>query len=169
VRLKRGACFLLLASLAACGAEPLNNIAQAPGGAAAAAAKPDPRAQTGLEVIPLTIATRSGARHQFRVEVARTPDQQAMGLMFRMALAPDAGMLFPMHPPRPAYFWMRNTYIPLDMLFIRADGTIARIAADTVPHSEESVGVAEPVAAVLEIPAGRSAELGIREGDRVSW
>jgi uncharacterized membrane protein (UPF0127 family) len=89
--------------------------------------------------------------------------------MFREKLGPGEGMLFPFPQPRPASFWMKNTLIPLDMLFIRADGTIARIAANTVPHSLDPVAVAEPVAAVLEIAGGRAAELGINEGDRVTW
>jgi uncharacterized membrane protein (UPF0127 family) len=74
-----------------------------------------------------------------------------------------------MKPPRPASFWMKNTLIPLDMIFVRPDGSIARIAAMTTPHSLESVGVSEPVAAVLEIPGGRAAELGITAEARVSW
>ncbi len=89
--------------------------------------------------------------------------------MHRQSLAPNAGMLFPYDVPQPASFWMKNTLIPLDMIFIRADGTIARIAANTVPHSLQSVESGEPVAAVLEIAGGRSAQLGIAEGDRVSW
>lgn len=122
----------------------------------------------GLDLMPLQI--RSGGRtHNFTVEVARTPNEQATGLMFRESLAPNVGMLFPHSPPRPASFWMKNTLIPLDMIFVRADGTIARIAVNTVPHSLEPVGVEEPVAAVLEIAGGRSIELGINEGDRVSW
>ena len=92
-----------------------------------------------------------------------------MGLMYRNALAPDRGMIFPFDPPRQASFWMRNTLIPLDMIFIRTDGTIANIAANTVPFSEEPVLSEGDVAAVLEIAGGRSAELGIRAGDKVSW
>ena len=89
-------------------------------------------------------------------------------MMFRRSIAPDRGMIFPYSPPQPVGFWMRNTFIPLDMIFIRADGTIARIATAT-PHSLESVSSPEPVVAVLEIGGGRAAELGIREGDRVSY
>lgn len=89
--------------------------------------------------------------------------------MNRRALAPDAGMLFPFDPPRPASFWMRNTPLPLDMIFIRPDGSIARVAANAVPLSEEQIGVEEAVTAVLELRGGRAAELGISEGDRVSW
>jgi uncharacterized membrane protein (UPF0127 family) len=121
-----------------------------------------------LDQIPLEVRS-DGTAHQFSVEVARTPDEQARGLMFREHLAPDEGMLFPFPSPRPASFWMKNTLIPLDMLFIRADGTIARIAVNTTPLSLAPVGVGEPVAAVLEIAGGRSTELGIAEGDRISW
>lgn len=92
-----------------------------------------------------------------------------MGLMFRTALAPDRGMIFPMDPPRDASFWMRNTLIPLDMIFVRADGSIANIAANTVPYSEEPMRSDGPVAAVLEIAGGRCAELGIQPGDKVKW
>jgi uncharacterized protein len=135
----------------------------------AAVARPaESRAASGLELVRLEV--RSGGRvHPFTVEVARSEAEQARGLMFREQLAGNAGMIFPFSPPRPASFWMKNTLIPLDMIFIRADGTIARVAANTVPHSLEPVGVSEPVAAVLEIAGGRAAQLGIREGDRVTW
>jgi uncharacterized membrane protein (UPF0127 family) len=135
-----------------------------------AAARPaDARvAPSGLSLAALQIRS-AGRVHPFTVEVARTEAEQARGLMHRESLAPDAGMIFPFSQPRPASFWMKNTLIPLDMIFIRADGTIARIAANTVPHSLEPVGVSEPVAAVLEIAGGRAAQLGIREGDRVTW
>ncbi len=122
----------------------------------------------GLEQAPLTI-TSGGREHRFTVEVAGTAEQQAMGLMYRNKLAPDRGMIFPFDPPRDASFWMRNTLIPLDMIFVRADGTIANIAENTVPYSEEPVLSAGPVAAVLEIAGGRSAELGIKPGDKVKW
>jgi uncharacterized membrane protein (UPF0127 family) len=122
----------------------------------------------GLEQLPLTI-TSSGHEHRFTVEVASTAEQQAMGLMYRNKLAPDRGMVFPFDPPRDASFWMRNTLIPLDMIFVRADGTIANIAENTVPYSEEPVYSDGPVKAVLEIAGGRSAELGIKPGDKVKW
>ncbi len=83
---------------------------------------------------PLTIRTAHG-RQRFRVEVARTEEEQARGLMFRTSLAAQGGMIFPMVPPRLATFWMKNTLIPLDMIFIRPDGTIARIAENTAPQS----------------------------------
>jgi hypothetical protein len=126
------------------------------------------RSPAGLEQVPLTISS-NGREHRFTVEVARTGEEQAQGLMFRTQLAPDRGMIFPMDPPRPASFWMRNTLIPLDMIFVRADGTIANIEANTVPYSEEPMRSDGTVAAVLEIPGGRSAELGIKPGDRVKW
>lgn len=131
-------------------------------------APPAERSAAGLEQLPLTIRTATGI-HRFAVEVARTPEEQATGLMHRQSLAPDRGMLFPYDPPQPASFWMKNTLIPLDIIFIRADRTIARIAANTVPLSLDPVPSLEPVVAVLEIAGGRAAELGIREGDRVDW
>jgi uncharacterized membrane protein (UPF0127 family) len=125
-------------------------------------------APSGLALIPLEISSR-GRRHAFTVEVARTSGEQAQGLMFRQRLGANEGMLFPFPSPRPASFWMKNTLIPLDMIFIRSDGSIARVAANTVPGSLDPVAVGEPVAAVLELRGGRAAELGIGEGDRVSW
>ncbi len=118
--------------------------------------------------MPLTIQSRSGT-HKFTVEVARTPEQQAQGLMHRQELAPDRGMLFPYDPPQAASFWMKNTLIPLDLVFIRPDGTISSVSANTVPLSLDPIPSLEPVSAVLEIPGGRAAELGIQAGDKVSW
>jgi uncharacterized membrane protein (UPF0127 family) len=125
-------------------------------------------AQTQASLIPLSIKTSTAVR-KFRVEVARTEDEQARGLMFRQSLPEDGGMIFPMSPPRFASFWMKNTVIPLDMIFIRGDGTIARIAADTIPYSLEPVDSGEPVAAVLELAGGKAAALGIAEDDVVTW
>lgn len=116
----------------------------------------------------------NGAKHVFKVDVARTVAEQQRGLMFRTDIAPDGGMLFAPYPaegggPREASFWMKDTPTPLDIIFIRADGTIAHIAENTVPYSEDQVRSGEPVAAVLEILGGKAAELGISPGDRVSW
>jgi uncharacterized membrane protein (UPF0127 family) len=124
-------------------------------------------------LLPVTIASANG-RHVFQVERAATSAQQAQGLMYRTDLKPDGGMLFYPYPaeggpPREASFWMKNTPTPLDILFIRTDGTIATIAENTVPFSEAQVRSREPVAAVLELVGGRAAELGIAEGDRVAW
>lgn len=123
--------------------------------------------------IPVTVTSSQGG-HVFRVEQARTEAEQAQGLMYRTDLKPDGGMLFSPYPPdgtgaRPASFWMKNTPTSLDIVFIRSDGTIARIAENTVPFSEAPVPSGEPVTAVLELVGGRAAELGISEGDKVSW
>jgi uncharacterized membrane protein (UPF0127 family) len=117
--------------------------------------------------VPLTIHSDRGD-HRFTVEVAQTPAEQEAGLMFRRSLAGDRGMIFPYDPPQDVAFWMKNTLIPLDMVFIRADGTIARIAT-AKPLDETPVPAGEPVAAVLELRGGRASELDIREGDRVRW
>ena len=89
-------------------------------------------------------------------------------MMYRRSLAPGRGMIFPYSPPQTVGFWMKDTFIPLDMIFIRADGTIARIAT-AAPQSLESISSYEPVVAVLEIAGGRAAEVGIGEGDRVAY
>jgi uncharacterized membrane protein (UPF0127 family) len=117
--------------------------------------------------VSLTIRSATGI-HPFTVQVAASPAEQERGLMFRRSLRRDEGMIFPYDPPQAVAFWMRNTLIPLDMIFIRADGTIARIATAR-PLDETPVPAGEPVAAVLEIGGGRAAELGIREGDLVRW
>lgn len=137
--------------------------------AACQAKDPPARSAAGLALVPLTITTAAGKAHHFTVEVASTPEEQARGLMFRASLAPDTGMIFPMKPPRPASFWMKNTPLSLDMIFIRPDGTIARIAAETTPFSLIPEDSGEPVSAVLELVGGRAAQLGIAEGDRVDW
>lgn len=111
----------------------------------------------------------AGRQHRFTVEVARTAEEQATGLMNRQSLAPDRGMIFPFDQPRVASFWMKNTLIPLDLIFVRVDGSIANIEANTVPLSLDPVLSIEPVAAVLEIAGGRAEELGIRPGDKVKW
>ena len=134
----------------------------------AAVPAPLERSPAGLEQVALTIES-GGKAHRFTVEVARTPEQQQRGLMFRQSLAPDRGMIFPYDPPRAVAFWMKDTLIPLDIIFIRADGTIANIAENTVPLSLEPVPSAGAVVAVLELAGGRSAELGIKVGDRVDW
>lgn len=126
------------------------------------------QAQVVSTSLPVVIRTAKGT-HRFDVEVAATPLEQEKGLMFRKELAPDSGMLFPMDPPRTASFWMKDTLIPLDMLFIHTDGTIAFLKSDAQPYSRIPVSAGVPVAAVLELRGGRAAELGIAEGDRVQW
>src|SRR5215471_18474876 len=117
--------------------------------------------------MPLAIHSATGI-HRFTVEVAATPEQPERGLMFRRSLAGDRGMIFPYEPPQEVAFWMKNTLIPLDMVFIRADGRIARIAT-AKPLDETAVPSGEAAAAVLEIRGGRAAELGIKAGDKVDW
>lgn len=157
-----GLALAFAAALAGCGATPQPAVSQQQ-------QQPQLRtAPSGLALAPLEIrsATR---RFPFTVEIASTEDEQAQGLMFRRQLGPNEGMIFPFATSRMASFWMKNTLIPLDMIFIRSDGTIAMIAPNTVPQSLTPVGPGEPVSAVLEIPGGRAAELGIAEGDRVIW
>jgi uncharacterized membrane protein (UPF0127 family) len=132
---------------------------------AAAAVHPE----SGLKVIPLTVTTMAGKAHKFRVEVASTGEEQAKALMFRRQMGPDEGMIFPMIPPRGASFWMRNTVISLDLIFIAPDGTISNIAADAIPYNEIPLLSEGPVKAVLEINGGRAKALGIAAGDKVSW
>jgi len=115
----------------------------------------------------LSIAGQAGQKQAFKVEVARNDADRAQGLMFRRSMPADQGMLFDFARVEPVSMWMQNTYLPLDMLFIRADGTIARIAANTEPLSTRTIPSGEPVLAVLELNAGTAAKLGIKPGDRV--
>jgi uncharacterized membrane protein (UPF0127 family) len=126
------------------------------------------RSPAGLEQVPLTITSAQGKKHRFTVEVARTPDEQSYGLMNRQSMAPDHGMIFPYEPAQAVAFWMKNTLIPLDMVFISPGGRILRIET-AVPLSLEPVGSGDAVEAVLELNGGRTAELGIAAGDRVEW
>jgi uncharacterized membrane protein (UPF0127 family) len=114
----------------------------------------------------VTVVT-ADARHVFTIELANTPATRAQGLMYRRSMPQDHGMLFDFGRVEMVTMWMRNTYIPLDMLFIRPDGTIARIARNTEPLSERQISSGEPVLGVLEINAGLSSQLGIDVGDRV--
>lgn len=114
----------------------------------------------------LTILTKSGP-FEVNIEMAVTPAERSKGLMYRTELAPDAGMLFDFGVEQPIYMWMKNTYIPLDMLFIRSDGRVASIATDTVPLSTETISSGVSVKAVLELPAGTVRAKGIAVGDRV--
>ncbi len=113
------------------------------------------------------IVTTEAGEHTFNVEIADDPREQERGLMFRRSMADDEGMLFPYAADRRASFWMRNTYIPLDIIFIEADGTIESIAERTTPLSERSIRSKGPVRFVLEINGGLSDTLGISAGDKV--
>ena len=112
--------------------------------------------------------TAGQTRHRFTVEIADDVQERSRGLMFRQSMAEDAGMLFLYPDERIASFWMKNTYIPLDMLFIASDGTILQIAPMTEPHSLTPVRSDAPVRAVLEINGGLSGTLGIEPGDTIA-
>lgn len=137
--------------------------------AVAGAAGAPGRPQTGLKTVPLTIETAGGRRHVYKVEVAATAAQQAHGMMFRTRMGPMTGMIFPMDPPRQAAFWMENTLIPLDLLFIGADGRIRNVISNAVPKSRAQLPSAGPVAAVLELSGGEADRIGARPGDKVIW
>ena len=126
--------------------------------------------QEGLEVFDhdsLVVRTAAGEEHRFDVEVALTARQQSQGLMYRPRLAPDAGMLFVYRPTRTLSMWMRNTAIPLDMLFIAEDGEIVKIVERTLPYSLAIIPSGRPVRGVLEVNGGTASRLGLRPGDRV--
>ncbi len=124
-------------------------------------------AQPELPKEKLVVVTRDGQRHEFQVEMALTPEQQTVGLMFRPTVPADGGMLFDWGVPRDSTMWMRNTVAPLDMLFINGDGTIHHIAEDAVPQSLATIPSGGPVRATLEVAAGTAKRLGIRVGDKV--
>ncbi len=117
-------------------------------------------------VTPLTIQS-GGKAHNFNVELADTEEERQTGLMFRESLPKDGGMLFDFGNPQPAAIWMKNTLIPLDILFIDTDGTVLAIARNAVPHSLRQISPGVPVKGVLEINGGAAAELGINPGDMV--
>lgn len=118
------------------------------------------------ELEKLEFVTRSGV-HAFSVEVMRTPDQQARGLMFRRYLPDDRGMLFAFKRNEPIFMWMKNTYIPLDMVFIDRKGVVVSIARDTEPFSEKTIGSGGPAWAVVELNAGAAARMDLSAGDKV--
>jgi uncharacterized membrane protein (UPF0127 family) len=153
---------LMAPALGACSPQPATEATPA---AAAPSAK---HPESGLPVIPLSVGTPKG-QHLFRVEVARSEEEQARGLMFRTRLGPDEGMIFPRQPADVASFWMKNTPLPLDIIFIGTDRRILNIAANTTPYSLAPVGAVGLTGAVLEIPGGRAAQLGIVPGAQVDW
>lgn len=123
-------------------------------------------AAMGLDPGELVIETSTGV-HRFTIELAATPGERSRGLMFRRSMRPDHGMLFDFKKPQPVAFWMKNTPLPLDMLFIDQTGTVVRVAADTVPFSEIPVPSEHPIRAVLEVNAGVAKRLGITPGATV--
>ena len=158
----RAALFAVLAALAAC--SPMTADAGQRQQAAANARHPE----SGLDVVPLTIVS-ADKRHPFRVEVARSGEEQAKGLMFRTAMGANEGMIFPMESARQASFWMKNTVIALDLVFIGPDRRIESIAANAVPYSLSPIASKGAVSAVLELNGGRAVQLGLAPGDAVSW
>jgi uncharacterized membrane protein (UPF0127 family) len=128
----------------------------------------DPSKAQSLPLTPLSIQTAKG-KVEFQVEVADDDRERSIGLMHRSELALNRGMLFDFKKPREVSFWMRNTFIPLDMLFIAKDGTIQAIAENTIPHNDKGVGPGPVmILGVLELQGGASAKLGIKPGDKVS-
>ncbi len=119
------------------------------------------------EVQPLEIVTKSGV-HVFSVEIATTEQERATGLMYRKELAEGRGMLFDFSPEQQVSMWMKNTFIPLDMIFIRSDGRILRIAENTEPHSEKIISSGGLAKGVLEVIGGTARKYGIQPGDRVA-
>ncbi len=124
--------------------------------------------QPKLPTQPLTISGHGGPVHKFNVEMAMTPEQQETGLMFRKDVPPDSGMLFIWDIPREVPMWMKNTLVPLDMVFISEDGTVSHIAEDTVPQSLAQISSGGPVKGTLELQGGLTEKLDIRVGDKVS-
>jgi uncharacterized membrane protein (UPF0127 family) len=155
-RLRGLAALGVILSLAACAPQS----ADARPKAAAAAQVPE-----GFEV--LEAVTAKGTT-RFLVEIADSPAERERGLMFRESLAPDRGMLFDFQRTQPELaFWMKNTLIPLDIIYIRADGTVLSIARNATPLSEVPIPSGGPALGVLEIAGGRAAEIGLRPGDRI--
>ncbi|BBK41843.1 hypothetical protein STVA_18630 [Allostella vacuolata] len=132
-----------------------------------AAALPALAQLVGFPTSPMTIETADGRRHAFTVEVALTDAQQMQGLMYRRSLEPDRGMIFIYKADAPLAMWMKNTYIPLDMLFLSADGRIINLIENVPPQTLDSRPSDGPARAVVELAAGTVARLGIRPGDRV--
>jgi uncharacterized membrane protein (UPF0127 family) len=157
---------LLLATAALLPAWPAMRTAMAPAALAQAAL-----AQTGpqpeLPKEPLVIVAHDGKRHAFNVEMALSPEQQTVGLMFRPVIPADGGMLFDWGSPRPSQMWMRNTISSLDMVFINEDGSIRTIVERTTRLSLAVIDSRGPVRATLELAAGTTERLDIRVGDRV--
>lgn len=136
--------------------------------AATAQAAVQRHAESGLEIIDVAVVTAE-RRIVFKAELAATPEAQTRGLMFRTKLADDEAMIFPSDMPRTHSFWMRNTPISLDIIFIGTDGRITNIAARAEPYSLDSLASAGLATAVLEIRGGLSEELGIEPGDAVEF
>jgi uncharacterized membrane protein (UPF0127 family) len=168
--MKRLATLMACAILAACSSPP-----QPEGNDALSSVETAPQAGTTdgapqhLAKVPLLVRHGDGAADtRLSIEIALTPRQQEQGLMHRTDLKPGEGMIFPMLPARMANFWMKGTPTPLDLIFIRTDGSIERIAHGK-PNDLTPLFVEIPVAGVLELRGGDAKRLGINEGDRIFW
>lgn len=128
----------------------------------------NPTSLLALEKKRLTINSAAGS-HTIMVEVAVTRDEQMTGLMFRRSLGADEGMIFIYPQDQEITMWMRNTYIPLDMIFLRRDGTVLRIERNTEPLSERMISSGDRARAVVEMAAGSARRLGIEPGDRIDF
>ena len=160
--MSRIAALAVCALLAACSPQPAAEAT--PSAAAVASVHP----VSGLEVIPLTV-TSGDAVHRFAVELAASPEAQQRGLMFRTELGDSEGMIFPSTSPQVRSFWMKNTPLPLDIVYIGEDGRILNIHPMTTPYSLDSLYSTGVTSGVLELRGGRAEELGIEVGDLVEW
>jgi uncharacterized membrane protein (UPF0127 family) len=126
------------------------------------AAAPAPAAEARLEQLELVTAT---GRHVFQIEVARTSEERARGLMYRRSMPRDRGMLFDFHAEHIVMMWMKNTYIPLDMIFVSRNGRVVSVAEKTEPMSERVISSGQPAYAVIELNAGAARKIGLAVGD----
>lgn len=154
--------FAVLLAASACSVQPPTEAKPTPAPAAAAV-----HPVSGLRIIPVTV-TAGKRRQVFQAEVAATEYEQMQGLMFRTTLGPHEAMIFPRNPPGSASFWMKNTPLPLDIIYVGTDRTVLNIQHGE-PYSLSALASAGVTAAVLEIAGGRAAELGIVPGSRVDW
>lgn len=129
----------------------------------------DPSSANATSSDQLIITTQAGQKHAFKIELALTPQQQEKGMMFRTEMAENAGMLFYFSEEAPRAFWMKNTLIPLDMIFIKKDGRILNIHENAIPNDLTSIPSNGPAIAVLEINGGISRKLGIQAGDKIEY
>lgn len=157
-----------LATLVAAACSPQETASPASNATEVATSTGEVHPVSGLAVTDLQVMGEE-TTHNFEVELALSPEAQARGLMFRTELGPNEGMLFPSAAPEQRSFWMKNTPLSLDIIFVGADGRISNIAAKTEPYSLQPVASSGYSIAVLELIGGRAAELGIKPGDRVVW